>query len=137
MLEAQTAINTLNNAYEIREGCGKIVCRFYEKPERYEKPNGRLSGSSQPTLESGNNNSQQLKSPLIEGGTHPLEHTPPNAGGGRQVEPTTGESGGESQKVEESQKVVNKLCESVRGLSLCGDTKSTTADGLDDGALEA
>ncbi|CAD7948258.1 unnamed protein product [Amoebophrya sp. A120] len=32
-IEAQTAINTLNNNYEIREGCGKIVCRFYEKPE--------------------------------------------------------------------------------------------------------
>mmetsp|Transcript_3185 Transcript_3185/g.7487 ORF Transcript_3185/g.7487 Transcript_3185/m.7487 type:complete len:441 (-) Transcript_3185:51-1373(-) len=40
-IEAQTAINTLNNNYEIREGCGKIVCRFYEKPDGYQSQIGR------------------------------------------------------------------------------------------------
>lgn len=44
-LEAQTAINTLNNNYEIREGCGKIVCRFYEKPDNYLGSGRKFGGS--------------------------------------------------------------------------------------------
>ena len=39
--KAQTAINTLNNTYEIREGCGKIVVRFYEKPAHINKGKGK------------------------------------------------------------------------------------------------
>ncbi|CAD7931072.1 unnamed protein product [Amoebophrya sp. A25] len=50
-IEAQTAINTLNNNYEIREGCGKIVCRFYEKPDSG-RPGG-LKGETSSTFHSG------------------------------------------------------------------------------------
>ena len=55
-MEAQTAITTLNNNYEIREGNGKIVCRFYEKPEKLPKKKPSLGGRGGKGLPMGQSN---------------------------------------------------------------------------------